>query len=158
MEIKLPFKFEQGDLVTCVGLTKDNPEKLVEGRTYAVVGISIVDDGNVVYALKDYFGNLVYTMSEHLELLGHKRVSVVQDGQPLTENDPVNHPNHYTAGGIECIDYLIAKLPKDELIGYCRGNAMKYLSRVGLKDDPIQEYKKAQWYLNKLIEVMSESK
>jgi len=155
-EIKL-YKFDEGEWVVCTKLNPNNPEKLNEGWLYKVVGTSVMDDGNVVYALKDVYGNLVFSMSGNFEKTKEK-VSIEDTIKESEVNDPVNHPNHYTAGGIECIDYLIAKLPKEELIGYCRGNAMKYLSRVGLKDDPVQEYKKAQWYLNKLIEVMSESK
>lgn len=65
-------------------------------------------------------------------------------------NDNVNHPNHYTQGGIECIDALEAALTSEEFRGYCKGNAMKYCWRMGLKDDKIQDAKKAIWYLNRI--------
>ena len=65
----------------------------------------------------------------------------------------VNHPQHYTQGGIETIDYLQAKLSKDEFVGYLKGNILKYMSRANLKNG-VEDYKKAQWYLNKLIEVI----
>lgn len=72
----------------------------------------------------------------------------------VTVSDPVNHPDHYTDGGIETITILQAKLSEEEFRGYCRGNAIKYLSRAGKKTpDPKQDYEKAQWYLNKLVEV-----
>ena len=72
----------------------------------------------------------------------------------VTVSDPVNHPDHYTDGGIETITILQAKLSDEEFRGYCRGNAIKYLSRAGKKTpDPKQDYEKAQWYLNKLVEV-----
>ncbi len=61
-------------------------------------------------------------------------------------SDPVNSPSHYRAGGIEAIDYIEAKLSPEEFAGYCRGNMLKYLSRVGLKDDAAQDMKKAIWY------------
>ena len=60
--------------------------------------------------------------------------------------DAVN-PDHYKVGGIETIDYLQAKLSPEEFAGYCRGNAIKYLSRAGHKDDTAQEIGKAIWYL-----------
>ena len=44
--------------------------------------------------------------------------------------DAVN-PDHYKVGGIETIDYLQAKLSPEEFAGYCRGNALKYMSRAG---------------------------
>jgi hypothetical protein len=68
-------------------------------------------------------------------------------------NDMVNHPPHYKVGGIEAIDYLQAKSTPEEFSGYLRLNCMKYLSRAGHKDNALEDYKKAAWYLNKLIEV-----
>ena len=60
--------------------------------------------------------------------------------------DAVN-PDHYKVGGIETIDYLQAKLLPEEFAGYCRGNALKYISRAGHKDATAQEINKAIWYL-----------
>lgn len=66
--------------------------------------------------------------------------------------EQVNHPDHYTAGGIETIDYLRAKLTPEELRGFLRGNALKYLSRAGLKGDAATDYEKAAWYIHTLID------
>jgi len=66
--------------------------------------------------------------------------------------DAVNHPSHYTSGGIETIDYMEAKSTHEEFCGHLRLTAIKYLSRAGLKDDEIEDYEKAVWYVNKLIE------
>ena len=68
------------------------------------------------------------------------------------EVDAVNHPPHYKVGGIETIDYMKAKSTFEEFRGHLRLTAIKYLSRTGYKDDALQDLKKAQWYLNKLIE------
>jgi len=62
------------------------------------------------------------------------------------ENDPVNHPDHYTVGGIETIDFIQAKLSPEEFAGYCRGNMLKYIARAGHKDDAGQDMRKALWY------------
>jgi len=67
-----------------------------------------------------------------------------------SKSDAIN-PDHYKVGGIETIEYLQAKLSKEEFAGYCRGNALKYLSRAGHKDDAAQEYRKAIWYIERLI-------
>jgi hypothetical protein len=64
--------------------------------------------------------------------------------------DAIN-PDHYKFGGIETIDYLQAKLSPEEFAGFCRGNALKYLSRAGHKDDAAQDYRKAIWYIERLI-------
>lgn len=68
--------------------------------------------------------------------------------------EAVNSPDHYTAGGIETIDYLRAKLTPEELRGFLRGNCLKYLSRAGLKGDALEDFKKGRWYLDRLIAEM----
>lgn len=62
--------------------------------------------------------------------------------------DVVNHPDHYTDGGIETIDFIEAKkLP------YHLGNAVKYISRAGKKDPEktVEDLEKAVWYINRYI-------
>ena len=61
-------------------------------------------------------------------------------------NDLVNHPAHYTVGGIECIDAIQSALGDEAFVAYCRGNAMKYLWRTGRKDDAVEDLEKAAWY------------
>lgn len=72
--------------------------------------------------------------------------------------DLVNHPPHYTSGGIETIDYMEAKSTPEEFKGHLRLTALKYLSRVGMKDDILQEYEKAEWYTKKLIETIKKER
>ena len=61
--------------------------------------------------------------------------------------DPVNHPRHYKAGGVETIDFIEAKD-----LNYRLGNVIKYVSRAGKKDsDPLVDLKKARWYLDREI-------
>lgn len=61
-------------------------------------------------------------------------------------SDMVNHPPHYTAGGIECIDAIRAALGTAGFVAYCRGNAIKYAWRAGLKGDAAECMQKAEWY------------
>ena len=66
----------------------------------------------------------------------------------MANNDAVNHPEHYTDGGIETIDFIEAKgLP------YHLGNAVKYISRAGKKDKSktIEDLQKAVWYIERYI-------
>lgn len=60
--------------------------------------------------------------------------------------DPVNHPPHYTAhpSGVECIQIT-------EHMGFCLGNAVKYIWRADLKHDAIEDLKKARWYIDREI-------
>lgn len=66
--------------------------------------------------------------------------------------DNVNHPSHYTTGGIECIEAIKASMTAMAFAGYLKGNILKYLWRYEKKIAPVEDLLKAQWYLNKLIE------
>lgn len=66
-------------------------------------------------------------------------------------SDPVNHPTHYTAGSIECIDAIQSALTPEQFAGYCRGNAIKYAWRADRKGNT-QDLQKAIWYLNREID------
>jgi hypothetical protein len=59
------------------------------------------------------------------------------------------NPNHYKVGGVECIDYLKAKLSAEEFRGFLKGNAIKYLSRAEQKGHA-EDYAKAAWYTTML--------
>lgn len=70
----------------------------------------------------------------------------------LNREDRVNHPPHYTAGGIECIDALEAAT--EGLVGIedvCTANAIKYLWRWKRKNGK-EDLRKAVWYINRLLE------
>lgn len=69
--------------------------------------------------------------------------------------DLVNSPDHYTHGGIETWDYLLAKMGRDGAFWYCLGNAIKYLSRAPYKGKMLEDLKKAQWYVNRMVELLS---
>lgn len=67
--------------------------------------------------------------------------------------DVVNHPSHYTNGKVECIDAIeSATVGKTGIEAACVANVIKYLWRYEDKNG-LEDIKKAQWYLNKLIEV-----
>lgn len=68
-------------------------------------------------------------------------------------SDPVNHPSHYTAGGVECIDGIEAAIGVDGVTAFCRGNAIKYLWRAGKKGDQVEDLRKALWYIQREIAV-----
>jgi len=65
------------------------------------------------------------------------------------KHDMVNSPSHYNESGIECIDALQAMLGKD-FDAYLQGNIAKYLWRYRYKNG-IEDLKKAQWYLNRVV-------
>lgn len=69
--------------------------------------------------------------------------------------DNINHPDHYTSGGIETIDFI-----EDKELNFNLGNVVKYVSRCGKKkskgksmdDKALEDLKKAQWYITREIE------
>jgi len=71
------------------------------------------------------------------------------------EADMVNSPPHYNKAGIECID-AIAAATGDGYEHYLQGNILKYLWRYRYKNGT-EDLEKAQWYLEKLIEVKNAS-
>ena len=69
-------------------------------------------------------------------------------------DDRVNSPSHYTNGSQEAIvtiEEAIDGAPSIQT-GMLQGQILKYLLRVWYKDNPLEDLKKAQWYLNRLIE------
>lgn len=71
--------------------------------------------------------------------------------------EEINHPDHYTVGGIETIDYMKAKSTPEEYLGFLKLTALKYLSRSGFKESALKDFKKCRWYLDKLIQEIEES-
>jgi len=71
----------------------------------------------------------------------------------LHAEDKVNHPSHYKVGGIETIDFIEAKQ-----LDYHLGNVVKYISRADYKDEKLENLKKAQWYLNRVVSNLEKTK
>lgn len=81
------------------------------------------------------------TVTEHL----CERCYLIMTGRS-ERHDPVDHPKHYTQhpSGVECIQIT-------EHMGFCVGNAIKYLWRADLKNG-LEDLEKARWYVNREIE------
>mgnify|MGYP003651288501 CR=1 FL=1 len=71
-----------------------------------------------------------------------------------TKQDMVNHPIHYNKAGIETID-AISAATNEGFKYYLQGNILKYIWRYEYKNG-VEDLEKAQWYLNKLIEVTND--
>ena len=65
--------------------------------------------------------------------------------------DNVNHPSHYTQGGIECIEAIKASLGTYAFCDYCKGNVIKYLWRWKNKGG-VEDIQKAQVYLGWMLD------
>jgi hypothetical protein len=82
---------------------------------------------------------------------GSKYILESEDNYVTETNDPVNQPNHYKQGNRETIEVIKDYMTNDEFAGYLKGNIIKYVGRFKFKGNPLQDLKKASWYLNKLI-------
>jgi hypothetical protein len=81
-------------------------------------------------------------------------VRSLKDAVKKTKDDRINSPSHYTSGKAEAI-FIIEDAIKDApsaIYGMLQGQVLKYMLRVWLKDSPIEDMKKARWYLDRLIE------
>lgn len=99
-----------------------------------------------------------FIMSSDDEL--ERAIKLIQESKDLdkvhnTEMlvEAVNHPSHYNDGNIEVIDFI-----EDKKLGFCLGNAVKYISRAGKKgnDKEAEDIKKAIWYLNRYLAAYSD--
>ena len=98
--------------------------------------------------------NHVYKDSEARLDGGHLKDAEVK----MDENVPdmVNHPQHYTQGGIECIDALkAATVGKRGIEAVCVANVIKYLWRYEEKNG-IEDVRKAKWYVERLLKELEE--
>ena len=82
-----------------------------------------------------------------------KAIELIEGKSSETKSDPIN-PAHYTDGKIEVIEYI-----EDKNLGFCLGNAIKYISRAGKKDPTkeIEDLKKAKWYIERRIKELEEA-
>ena len=67
----------------------------------------------------------------------------------------INHPEYYSSGGIEAIDFIEA-----HNLNFSRGNVIKYVTRAGRKDgeEELTALEKAKWYLDREIERIKKGK
>lgn len=74
--------------------------------------------------------------------------------------DNVNQPKHYMVGGVETIEVIESKMggkDSDWVKGYYLGNALKYLTRAHYKGKMEEDLKKAQYYINRLVNCFSDT-
>jgi predicted 2-oxoglutarate/Fe(II)-dependent dioxygenase YbiX len=67
----------------------------------------------------------------------------------MPKKEQVDHPSHYNQGQFEVIDVI-----EDWQLDFHAGNVVKYLARYKHKENPIQDLKKARWYLDRLIALL----
>ena len=98
----------------------------------------------------EYHKQLVVWLKE-LKLLREQGSLLKKNKETVVDN--VNHPSHYNDGNIEVIDFI-----EDKKLGFCLGNAVKYISRAGKKDKSkeVEDLEKASWYIQRRIKEIRE--
>jgi succinate dehydrogenase/fumarate reductase flavoprotein subunit len=130
--------------------TAEVMEKLRTSKTYTYVLMSKARRLNKEQSAPK--GKLLYRLTGTQAMLAQKMGVPVEDYAKLhgevvgVQPDPVNHPAHYTSGGIETIDFIEAKR-----LGYNLGNVVKYITRSDHKGNKLEDLRKAQWYLSREI-------
>ena len=148
-------KLEKGDYISLAGLSIEQfqtASKRFEGEGFNADNLVIwneskflgVDDEGDIVALENFelYGTELRFLS-YDQIVGTEH----QDGFMNLNTDPVNHPPHYTQhpSGVECIQIT-------EHMSFNLGNAIKYVWRADLKNDAVEDLKKAVFYINREID------
>lgn len=77
----------------------------------------------------------------------------VFDDESTGDEDIINRPNHYTNGGMECIDEMLLVFGRETVAHFCLCNAWKYRYRALMKNGQ-EDIDKSHWYINKYKELV----
>jgi len=86
------------------------------------------------------------------DYMRYKDIRDVLNDEVSSIYDPVDKPQHYNSGGIEAIEAIEAALSDEGFRGALKANVLKYLWRYEKKAKPLEDLKKARWYLDRLIQ------
>ena len=131
----------------CKCLEMTDSGSFTPGKYYRLCENVIRDDKNIPYIF-DYIKRSFYTDST-MDFPEINHALKLDD----KKEDCVNHPAHYTHGGIECIDAMTSAFGNKVVMDFCLGNAFKYVFRCQSKDSDIIDLEKAKWYIDKYIEL-----
>ena len=81
----------------------------------------------------------------------------VKTENAVAANKKMYGGDHYLNMGVQVWD-VVETWPIEQQIGYFRGGALKYIMRLGNKDEQLQEAKKAMHYCEKLVEILEKNK
>lgn len=117
-------------------------------------------DGDFITAVYEKAKNVnnnslsnAYDIEKNYEIIFGKASETKEEKVEKKAEDMVNHPSHYTHGGVECIDAITSALSsyEDSVDSWLVGQVIKYLWRAPLKGKYEEDIKKAQFYLNRLV-------
>lgn len=144
------------------------PDNKLKRKAHQIVGYA-VQKGDLIRQPCERCGTTEKVIAHHEDY--HKPLDIVwlcqhhhrerhleidKENKDKPKADMINHPPHYTHGGIETIAYIRAKLSPEEYVGYLRGNIFKYTSRIGLKGESTEDSGKIEWYSKELNRFLTE--
>lgn len=143
------------------GLTNDNlvnfiswTKTLPYAKELLFLGEEELWDRNKTLVVKD--NSVTSRALESIHAFIDKEAAVItteyKTKESSSDTDVVNHPPHYTSGGIECIDAMIAAYGTDVVKDFCLCNNFKYMWRFNKKNGA-EDLDKATWYMNKYKEL-----
>lgn len=103
------------------------------------------------YVILDESIDQLKRIRSNLNFMAHEYIHKPPKESDNEEFDNINHPEHYTEGKYECIDVMKEVLGFETVEDFCICNAFKYIWRHKKKNE-LEDLKKANWYLNKIIE------
>lgn len=128
--------FKKGDKVLCIDC--QDQDVISWGKTYLV---------------ENCVSNVVTLKDIPLKRFMADRFKMLEPSAEVTK-EMVNSPAHYKGNKFEAIEII-----EDYNLGFCLGNAVKYILRAGKKDATTQELEKAIWYLKRHIQsIQNENK
>lgn len=107
-----------------------------------------------LYESNESFNNVMEHYVKTVEELKIPSMKEIKERKP----EMVNHPDHYQGNGLEVIEVLKAFLTPEQFLGFVLANMLKYLLRMGKKDEMLQELEKTLWYGHYLKEFLNEQK
>lgn len=134
-----------------------------KGNEFECIKPVIMDDNplDVAYTegelyISEYDGCITDNQNNKRHYLNDKEVAIYfkkVNTSPNKQKEMINHPSHYKNNKYECIDVMLDVFGKEKVLAFCELNAFKYQWRANFKGTDIQDKKKAEWYLNKYIEL-----
>ena len=162
-------KYESGQIIRANGhqFSPRIPNHFAKGELGRIVNDMIMPDWYVVESIVEDREEILHVTEMEMvdsygELFSEESDDIAYEDMvgvlgAIEEPDMVNHPSHYTKGKYEVLDFILDKtqdMRGDE--GSLVGNIIKYVCRFPFKGTPVTDLEKAQFYLNKLIELVKE--
>ena len=123
----------------------------MDAKNCVLYASSIIDPDEQFNVISEPY-MLIIKAAEIIEKLSSYKPDEIKNDKEDNNDDNVEHPQHYTSGGVECIDAMQITQGKEAVKSFCICNAFKYLWRHENKNGT-EDIKKAIWYLKKYVEL-----